>query len=109
MPACNCFTNNSKNKNPGYYKKSVVNFEQVLIANAKEFHWLKSLRSFFLEYFKYRFPIVLTNDCTSQRSLRFHFELSLVKSNSASVGELSPKETRASFLFELRTTLGMIL
>jgi hypothetical protein len=55
MALHNCFTNNSKNKNLGYYKKSVVNFEQeVLIANAKEFHWLQEsmICSFFVEYFK---------------------------------------------------------
>jgi len=43
------------------------------------------------------------------RPLKFHFELSLLKSNSASVGVLSPEEVSANFLPEMITDLGMIL
>lgn len=42
-------------------------------------------------------------------ALKFHLELSLLKSNSASVGVLSPEDTSASFLPEAGTTLGIIL
>jgi hypothetical protein len=41
--------------------------------------------------------------------LKFHLALSLLKSNSANVGVLSPEDTSASFFPELGTTLGMIL
>jgi hypothetical protein len=41
--------------------------------------------------------------------LKFHLALSLLKSNSANVGVLSPEDTNANFFPELGTTLGMIL
>ena len=43
-----------------------------------------------------------------QWDLKFHLESSLLKSNSANVGVLSPEETSANFFPELGTTLGMI-
>jgi hypothetical protein len=40
-------------------------------------------------------------------ALKFHFELSLLTSNLARAGVLSPEETSANFSFEPGTALGM--
>ena len=45
----------------------------------------------------------------NQNALKFHLELSLSISNSASVGVLSPEDSSANFLSEFGTALGMIL
>lgn len=51
-------------------------------------------------------PVHSKSYCES--ALKFHLELSLLKSNSASVGVLSPADTSATLFFEAGTSFGMI-
>ena len=55
------------------------------------------------------FFILVLDYSTGEYHLKFHLELSLLKSNGASVGEQSPSETSASFSSCPGTALGIIL